>query len=99
MNEESTFTTYIGAARKLIENNPDFYTEDQKHGMMSFAKYLDSFQTLGSQLEMLAMRAARKVDRELLEEFIKEIGMEKAKDIARRVNARHLHGKKLADIT
>lgn len=94
MENENKFTTYLEAAQKLIEENPDFWNEGEQKGVLAFAKYLDSFQTLGAQLEMLAMQQARKIDKELLSEFIDVIGLEKAKEIALKVSNRHRHTSK-----
>jgi len=61
-----------------------------REGVIRYAHYLDSFATLDVQLELLALRQARKIDREFMTEMIDELGLEKAKEIARRVNERHL---------
>lgn len=60
--------------------------------VIRFAHHLDAFTTLDTKLEILALREARKIDREFMTEMIEELGLEKAKEIARRVNDKHNMG-------
>lgn len=78
-------------AEKHDENDNDVIepSDSVTEGVIRFAHHLDSFQTLDMRLELLALRQMNKVDREFMSEMIDELGLEKAKEIALRVNARH----------
>lgn len=91
--QETKFTTYLEVADKLIKENPDFYTKDQLEGLMSFAKYLDSFKSIGNELQLLALQQARKIDRELILACCDEFGRDKVAALAKIVTARHRHHK------
>jgi len=91
--ETKDFNTYISVAQKLIAENPDFYTQEAQDGIMSFAKYLDSFKTIGMEMQILAHQMVNKIDREFITELLKEITPERAKEIAELVNSRHIHKK------
>lgn len=54
-----------------------------------FAAWLDEFQFLTPQLQVLAMLSAREVDKEFISALIDEVGKEKATEIARKIHAAH----------
>lgn len=85
--------TYLSTAQTLIDKNPEFYDGKQKEGILSFAKYLDSFKTVGVELQLLALQKARLIDREFILALCDEIGKEKAIFIARKINQKHIHSK------
>lgn len=78
-------------AEKHDENDNDVIepSDAVTEGVIRFAHHLDSFATLDIHMELLAMRQIRLIDREFMQEMIDELGLEKAKEIAQRVNARH----------
>lgn len=59
----------------------------------AFAEYLDGFNTLDMRMELLALHAAREVDREFMLLLIDACGKEKAEACARVVNEKHRHTK------
>lgn len=83
-------------AERLVEsavrsdNNGLGFIKDQIRG---FAAYLDSFPTMSSQLEILALYKTREIDREFIAALIEGIGVDKATEIARSITGRHKHSK------
>lgn len=61
--------------------------------VISFAKHLDSMPNLMPHLELMVMRKAREIDREMMLLLIAEIPAERVKEIAREVTERHKHTK------
>jgi hypothetical protein len=59
--------------------------------LSKFAKYLDSMPYLFPHLELLVIKQARKVDREFLTAMMDEIGIDKAKEIAKSLAKKHIH--------
>lgn len=59
-----------------------------REAVVRFAHHLDSFATVSMQMELLALRQISKIDREFMSEMIDELGLDKAKEIAKRVNDR-----------
>lgn len=64
-----------------------------REGVIRFAHYLDGFNTLTQHLEIMALYKAREIDREFMLLMIDEIGLEKAKELARQVQNGHKHTK------
>lgn len=91
MEHEPKFTTYLAIAQELIAENPKFYSSKDQKAILSFAKYLDSGRELGSEMQMLALRQARKIDGEVLQECVKEFGKEAMTTVVKRVYDRHKH--------
>ncbi len=87
--------TYIQIASDIINNNPDFYSEDQQGAILSFAKYLDKGNGLSYELAILAYKKAMEIDREVLLLCRDTFGAEIMNGIAKKVVERHRHGKKL----
>jgi hypothetical protein len=92
-NEPVKFKTYIEVAESLIAEYPDFYNAEAKDGMLSYAKYLDSFKSLGNELQLLAMQQSRKIDHEIIMECVKVFGEKEVTDVVRIVTLRHRHTK------
>lgn len=80
----------------LIEIGTD--GEREKSAVESFAKHLDSFQTLTTEMELLALQKSREIDAEVLKAFFDEIGTERSREIIKKVFARHQHTKNESDI-
>lgn len=81
-------------AEKHDENDNDVIEPSDlvTEAVIRFAHHLDAFTTLDTRLELLALRQARIIDREFMTDMIDELGLEKAKEIARKVNDRHNMG-------
>lgn len=95
MSEQTpTVKTYIAVAQELIEKNPDFYNQEAQDGILSFAKYLDSFKVLGVELQLVAYQKAREIDRELILECCDVFGKENVTALAKKIAEKHRHGKK-----
>lgn len=89
-------------ASKLGKSFKDAYSdwsvEEKAKGLMPeaayggaerFAEWLDRFQFLTPQLQVLAMIQARRVDAELISALIDVVGTEKATEIARGIQKRY----------
>lgn len=87
------FTTYLQAAKTLLEENPKFYSKAEAKGVLSFAKYLDSGRDLNNDLKILAIMQARKIDGEVIREAADTFGLEPMQEVVKRVYARHKHAK------
>lgn len=94
MDDEIKIKTYLNAANDLINENPDFYSEEAKQGIVSFARYLDSFKTLSVELQILAMEKSRLIDREVLLAVADEFGKDKVAEIVRKIHDKHTRRKK-----
>lgn len=70
-----------------------FDQEEMKEYIMEFAKYLDSMPNLMPHLELMVMKKAREIDREMMVMMIAEIPAERVKEIAQEVVERHKHTK------
>lgn len=88
---ENDFGTYLSTAEKLFEEHKDFYKEEDKKAILSFAKYLDSFKTLSIQMQFLALQQSRKIDREVLFAMSDALGKEKTTEIINGVYSNHRH--------
>lgn len=64
-----------------------------KEAVIRFAHHLDSFNTLTQHLEIMALYKAREIDREFMLLMIDEIGLPRAKELARQVQDGHKHTK------
>lgn len=89
--EDNSFSTYLSTAEKLFEENKDFYNEDAKNAILSFAKYLDGFNTLSVQMQLLALQQSRKIDREVLFAMAKVLGPDRTTEIIKEVHSGHKH--------
>lgn len=58
-------------------------------GAEAYAAYLDSFKTIDTELQIVAMVAARNVDSEVLKVLIDYVGQEKATELAKPILARY----------
>lgn len=87
--ETPIFKTYIEVAKNLFAEHPKFYSERAQDNILSFAKYLDSGRVLNAELQMLAMQQSRKIDGEVIQEMVKEFGLERCKEVVKRVYAKH----------
>lgn len=92
--EAPKFTTYISLAKDLIAKDPKFYSSKDQNAILSFAKYLDSGQELGSELQMLALKKAREIDGEVLKECVEAFGIEPMREVIQKVYARHRYTSK-----
>ena len=63
----------------------------EKDILTAFAEHLDGFNVFSSQMEILALQAARSVDREFMMLMIEKIGMPEAKRLAKIINDKHTH--------
>lgn len=90
------FNTYIEVAQNLFAENPDFYTEEQQNNILSFAKFLDSGRVLNSELQMLAIQQARKIDYEVLMACCDEFGRDNVTKVVKKVYDKHRHSKKFS---
>lgn len=95
--EKSGFKTYLQVAQELFESHADYYNEDAQNAILSFAKYLDSWKSIDSNLQFLAMQKSREIDRELFAELEKTVGRDVLMAAARIVNARHMHHKSFVE--
>ena len=101
MSETKLSKTFKEVAEEWLETSkvsPELMKDgDQKivvsEIVLSFAKHLDSFQTLDAKLELLAMRKSREIDGEVLLAFAKELPKEKVEEIIRGVYEKHRHTK------
>lgn len=75
---------------KEAEGGPKML-EVVKEGIIRFAHSLDKFNTLSQQLELIALYKAREIDREFLLMLIEVVGIEKARELATTLTARHKH--------
>lgn len=91
--ETPKFITYIALAKDLIAKDPKFYSSKDKDAILSFAKYLDSGQELGSELQMLALKKAREIDGEILRACADTFGIEPMREVIQKVYAKHRHSK------
>ncbi len=98
---EQTAIDWLGALYGQLKDVPeaqylfgfeDTPNETTKEAVIRFAHYLDAFNTLDVRLELLALRQMSKIDREFMAEMIDELGLEKAKEIAYKVNSKHNMG-------
>lgn len=89
--------TYTEVAQAWMdEKYPKDLCMDQNEGgsyVLEFAKHLDSMPNLMPHMELMVMRKAREIDREMMVMFIAEIPAERVKEIAREVVERHKHTK------
>lgn len=89
--------TYTEVAKEfcISETHRDdiHFNQTDEDAIMSFAKYLDSMPNLMPHLELMVMRKAREIDREMMLMLIAEIPAERVKEIAREVTERHKHTK------
>jgi hypothetical protein len=61
-----------------------------REGVIRFSHYLDRGNHVDIQMELLALRQISKIDREFMSEMIDELGLDKAKEIAQRVENRRI---------
>jgi hypothetical protein len=89
--QEPISKTYAEMATEWVAQEAEKFVDDGRsvQAIDAFAKWLDSMPHLFPHLELLVMKQARKIDREFLEGMIEALGIERAKEIARKVNARH----------
>lgn len=57
--------------------------------VLRFARWLDDFKFFDAQMQVLAMTAARDVDRKFINLLIQEVGHDKAKELAEKVRDEH----------
>lgn len=93
MEDKINLTTYLAIAQDLIKDSPKFYSKAEQKGILSFAKYLDSGNELGSGMQVLALKRAMEIDGEVLRECVVQFGKEAMADIVRGVYAKHRHTK------
>lgn len=89
--EQISVTTYLSIAQNLFAENPKFYKKADQKAILSFAKYLDSGRELGPDLQILALKQARKIDGEVLEACVKRFGLDAMKEVVGEVYAKHKH--------
>lgn len=65
-------------------------SETVREATIRFAHFLDKGNHVDVQMELLALRQISKIDREFMSEMIDELGVEKAKEIAQRVENRRI---------
>ena len=82
--------TYSEVADEFLLERVDILAQEP---VRDFAKHLDSMPNLMPHLELMVMRKAREIDREMMLLLIAEIPAEKVKEIAREVTERHKHTK------
>ena len=85
--EASEHTTH------LLEADGDLkkVRADIQEGIVRFAHYLDGFNTISKDLQIIAMSKAREIDQEFLGMLIDAIGKPKAIELARELHSRHAH--------
>lgn len=89
--EKIDLSTYLAIAQSLIAENPKFYSKAEQKGVLSFAKYLDSGREIGPEFQVLALKQAAKIDREVLLACAEAFGKDKVADVIRGVYAKHKH--------
>lgn len=65
--------------------------DDIKEAVIRFSHFLDSFNGISKDMEILALYKAREIDREFMLALIEEVGPEKGKEIAQKVTMAHAH--------
>ena len=80
---------FCDVRKKEAEN----FTPESEKVILIFAKYLDSMPYLFPHMELLAMRKAREIDREVYFAMVDALGIEKSTEIAREIHKRHKHQK------
>lgn len=76
----------LSADNENLKEDSDYY-----QGIREFALYLDSFQTLDSKLQLLAMQKAREIDREVMFAMCEKLGKEETENIIKEVYKKHRH--------
>lgn len=71
----------------------DEFKGGERDAINAFAQYLDSFQTLDSKLEILALYKAREIDKEVLLGLANALGKEKTEEVIKGIYAKHKHQK------
>lgn len=89
LNPKVDLSTYLAIAQELIKDSPKFYSKKEQNGILSFAKYLDSGREIGPEFQLLAMKKAQQIDREVLLACAEEFGKDKMAEIIRSVYAKH----------
>ena len=89
--------TYTEMAEEFIKDqtwrDDIHWSESDENGLKAFAKWLDSMPYLFPHMELLAMRKAREIDREVYFAMVDALGIEKSTEIAREIHKRHKHQK------
>jgi hypothetical protein len=93
MEDQVNITTYIAIAQSLFQDDPSYYDSRAQDAILSFAKYLDSGRELGPELQVLALKQARKIDGEVLQACIDRFGREAMIEVVQGVYAKHRHTK------
>lgn len=81
-------------AEDFIARTPAEMSDHDKDVARGFAAYLDSFQHLSSELELLALYKAREIDREAMLALANELGKDKAAEVIKTVFEKHRHTKR-----
>lgn len=76
---------------KHLFNYDNEVREDIKEAVIRFSHFLDSFNGISKDMEILALYKAREIDREFMLALIEEVGPEKGKEIAQKVTMAHAH--------
>lgn len=83
---------------KTFKSSVIDYMKDQlihkveiKAALMAYASWLDGFQVVSKDWEIIALQRARQSDRELISLLIDAVGFGKAQEIALKVSAKHRH--------
>lgn len=71
----------------------EFHEPFNTYWIIQFAKWLDSMPYLFPHMELMAMRKAREIDREVYLAMVDALGIEKSTEIAREIHRRHKHQK------
>lgn len=92
--------TYQEVAQEYFEKqqNSFFDIPQTKEIVLAFAKYLDSFQVLTDQLQILAMQKSREIDGKVLHAMADALGKEKTEEIIREIYKEHRHTKTPRDV-
>lgn len=99
-HRQSISKTYTEMAEEYISNNNNnqatskyIIKDDEHHAIIDFAKFLDSMPYLFPHMELMAMKKAREIDREVYLAMVDALGIEKSTEIAREIHKRHKHRK------
>ncbi len=91
---EKLSKTYRETAQEFLEKLEEPQIASIKQGAIAFAKYLDSFKNLTSELEILALYKARDIDREVLFGLAALLPKEEVTKLVKEIYARHKHTKR-----
>ena len=84
------YRTFKDSVNQYLDENL-IHKRELRDVLQGYAKWLDGFQVATKDFEILALKKAREMDREMLSALIDEVNPQKVKEIITNISNRHRH--------